>query len=159
MFERFTREARQVVKMAVKEAELRDDTRIGTEHLLIAIGKTELVGTLGLDGPALRTVLTRLEEEALEAVGVTADEIGDVTSRRSRPRKGHTPFTGGGKETLTQALREAIALGHGHIGAEHIALALTAREDHDRATRMLRVAGLEPTDLRRSLLASLRRAS
>jgi len=56
------------------------------------------------------------------------------------------------------SLREALALGHPHIGVEHIALALL-RCDDTMAWRMLVHLGIEPPNLRRQVLASLRRTA
>lgn len=160
MFERFTREARKAVTTAVEEARARGDARIGTEHLLLGAFDSETLARLGLDPDAIRSQLDRLDAAALEAVGVDPGLI-EVESTLSRPgkRKGHIPFTGGAKQVLVQALKEAIELGDRHIGAEHIALALTARPANDRATMALRGLGLEPESLRQSLLEVLRRAS
>jgi hypothetical protein len=71
---------------------------------------------------------------------------------------GHVPFTPRAKRCLELSLREALALGHPHIGVEHIALALLACDD-TMAWRMLVHLGIEPPNLRRQVLASLRRTA
>ena len=160
MFERFTRDAHRVVNVAVEEASKRSDSRIGTEHLLLGVSATEALAPLGLEREALCRGLDRLDTNALEAVGIDPDLIeADRSGPESRGRKRHIPFTGAAKDTLKRALQEAIDLGHRHIGAEHIALALTTLPDQDRASRALRGMGLDPTQLRASLLEVLRRAS
>jgi ATP-dependent Clp protease ATP-binding subunit ClpA len=73
--------------------------------------------------------------------------------------KRHLPFTRAAKDTLTNALKEAIALGHRYIGVEHIALALTTLPDSDRATLAMAGRGVVPAHIRRTLLETLRKAS
>ncbi|HEU4917287.1 MAG TPA: Clp protease N-terminal domain-containing protein [Acidimicrobiia bacterium] len=159
MFERFTREARAIVTSAVEEAELRGDSRVGTEHLLVAAaGARSLGGTLPTR-EALRDQLNRLDEEALRSVGLDPILLG--TDHRSRPAqlRKHLPFTGAAKEALKGALKEAIALGHRHIGAEHIALALTTAEPPDRALAALEGLDMSRQELRSSILRRIEKAS
>jgi hypothetical protein len=52
------------------------------------------------------------------------------------PASGQIPFTPRGKKVLELSLREALYLGHNHIGTEHILLGL-AREGRGVATRIL----------------------
>jgi ATP-dependent Clp protease ATP-binding subunit ClpA len=75
-----------------------------------------------------------------------------------RVRPGHTPFTPRAKRCLERSLREAIRLGHHHIGAEHIGLALTAADDTMAAAVLVRL-GVRPGQLRTQLLDSLRRSA
>lgn len=159
VFERFTRDARLIVTSAVEEAELRGDSRIGTEHLLIAAaGAPSLGGTLPTM-EELRERLDRLDEEALRSVGLDPALIGDGGGSRPGHLGKHVPFTGAAKDTLKGALKEAIALGHRHIGAEHIALALTAGTGPDRALSALEGLGYSPDEIRASILRRVQRAS
>jgi len=159
MFERFTKEAHKTVTMAVEEARRRSDARIGTEHLLLGVAGSGSAPP-GLDPDELRRELDRLDSEALEAVGIDPGLVEVETSRsRGRTGKKHIPFTSAAKDTLTAALKEAIALDHRHIGVEHIALALTRLPSSDRAARALAGRGVDPADLRRSLLEAMRKAS
>jgi ATP-dependent Clp protease ATP-binding subunit ClpA len=159
MFERFTKDARLVVTLAVEEAQNRSDARIGNEHLLLGVAGSG--GALAdLDLAELRFELDRLDERALEAVGIDPGIL-DVGTSRSRERSGkrHMPFTRAAKDTLTNALKEAIALDHRYIGVEHIALALTTLPDSDRATLAMAGRGVVPAHIRRTLLETLRKAS
>lgn len=159
MFEKFTKDARKTVTTAVEEGELRADTRIGTEHLLLGVCRAGVLDMLGVDEATARRELQRLDTEALASVGVDAGEFSDgpVAGRRGRQR--HIPFTGAGKQALVQALVEAKAVGSRRIEPEHIALAITRLPDHDRAIRVLRGAGVNPTELRKALVEGLRRVS
>jgi len=156
MFERFTKEARAAVVLAQGEVAMRNDTRVGSEHLLLGalIAAPDVVSGLAADD--VRAALDRLERDALESVGVVID---DQPPRRSRWKKGHIPFTGGAKKCLEQALREAILLGDRQIGAEHILLGTTTLEPTDRAQRALRACGVEPAAFRTELLARMRRSA
>lgn len=158
MFERFTREARQVVTRAVEAARDRSDARVGTDHLLIGALDTGAGKQIGLSPAAVRGELDRIDQEALAAVGIDPSLIGAAPGWQPREQR-HLPFTGASKDTLKQSLREAIAMNHRHIGVEHILLALTTLPEPDRATQALRGLDIDPAALRRSLLEALHRAS
>jgi hypothetical protein len=158
MFERFTRSARLVVTHAVEEAESRGDTRIGTEHLLIGVARSRSLEGVMPDVQSLRAELERMDREALASVGLDPGLV-EVPGPARRKRSGHIPFTSRAKDILKGALREALDLGHRHIGVEHIALALIAVEGPDRATGMLHGLDLDPDALRAALLRQARQAS
>jgi hypothetical protein len=84
MFERFTKDARLVVTLAVEEAQNRSDARIGNEHLLLGVAGSG--GALAdLDLAELRLELDRLDGRALEAVGIDPGIL-DVGASRTRVR-------------------------------------------------------------------------
>jgi len=118
MFERFTDRARRVVVLAQEEARLLDHGHIGTEHLLL--------GLVAEDGVAAGV---------LADIGLTSRPR-VATSRRSwgaetRVPSGHIPFTPRAKKALESSLREALDMGHDHIGTEHILLGIV--RDHEGA--------------------------
>jgi len=159
MFERFTKDAHMAVTAAVEEAQKRSDARIGNEHLLLGVAGSA-GAPAGLDLAELRFELDRLDGKALEAVGIDPGLLDVGPSQSPQPAgKRHLPFTRAAKDTLTNALKEAIALDHRHIGVEHITLALTTLPESDRATRILASRGLVPDQLRRTLLETLRKVS
>lgn len=156
MFERFTKDARDVVKGAVAHAEQAGARSVGTEHILLALLDREgsrasfVLGALGLAGrrepvrAALeqarrRGGLTKAETDALAGLGIDVPEIvarveevhgaGALSGDRrgGGRRSGHRPFEPGAKDILTGALRAATARRDRRIGDEHILLALTAR--------------------------------
>ncbi|MFF8525910.1 Clp protease N-terminal domain-containing protein [Streptomyces werraensis] len=155
MFERFTKDARDVVKEAVAHGERTGAARVGPEHLLLALLDREgsrasfALTALGLDDrrepvrEALerarrRGGLTQAETDALAGLGIHVPEIvarveqthgpGALSAEPARGRwRGHRPFDRSAKDVLTGALRAAMARGHRHIGDEHLLLALTAR--------------------------------
>jgi len=85
-----------------------------------------------------------LDAEALSTIGIDLDEVrrqveeafGPGALDRTRAALGgkagrlfgHIPFEGSAKKALELALREAIRLGHDHIGTEHILLGLIHTE-------------------------------
>jgi ATP-dependent Clp protease ATP-binding subunit ClpA len=143
MFERFTREARSVVVEAQEQARRFDHGWIGTEHLLLGVlagggPGARALRRVGVEPDGIRARLTSegLDADALAAVGIDLDAVrarveetfgagalarGRVPCRRGG-RSGAMPFTRNAKRALELALREAIAMGDGFIGPEHVAL-------------------------------------
>ena len=115
MFERFTDESRRAVVLAQEEARRLNHNYIGTEHLLAGLRREER-------GAAAR---------ALESAGITLDavraEIEALVGRGQQAPSGHIPFTPRAKKCLELSLREALKLGHHHIGTGHLLLALISQ--------------------------------
>ncbi|WP_250002912.1 ATP-dependent Clp protease ATP-binding subunit [Actinoplanes sp. M2I2] len=135
MFERFTDRARRVVVLAQEEARLLNHSYIGTEHLLLGLlheGEGVAAKALQTAGVTLPAVRTRVEDK----VGLGASSPG-----------GHMPFTPRAKKVLELALREALQLGHNHIGTEHLLLGLI-REGEGVA---LQVLGADPSRVRQEV--------
>ena len=171
MFERFTSQARSVVTHAQHVARELGHPSIGTQHLLLAIldepggAGARALGTLGVEAHVVRDDVRRLDREraafsdedvdALRTVGIDLDEVRrsveeafgpgalerDATCRRG-PTRGHVPFTRGAKKALELSLREALRLGHRHIGTEHLLLGLV-RDDRCTAARILSGRGAD----------------
>jgi hypothetical protein len=137
-FERFTRRARQVVVFAQEEADSLGHTRVGTEHLLLGLIRTEdettapVLAEAGLD-------IEKARERARELVGEDA-------------RRRRIPFTRAAKRTLENTLREARDLGDTNIGAEHVLLGLLD-DERNGAVQIVRDLGAEPEALRKAVLA------
>ncbi|MFF7855662.1 Clp protease N-terminal domain-containing protein [Streptomyces sp. NPDC007904] len=156
MFERFTKDARAVVKGAVGHAEETGAQRVGAEHLLLSVLDREgsrasfALTSLGLDerrepvrvalGEARRRAgLTQAETDALAGLGIDVPAIvarvedvhgaGALSADRrgGGRRSGHRPFDREAKDVLVGALRAATAQRDRRIGDEHILLALTVR--------------------------------
>ena len=125
MFERFTDEARQVVVLAQDEARALRHNYIGTEHILLGLLREE-------EGLAARL---------LESLSVTAQDVraqvARIVGQGDEVTTGQIPFTPRAKKVLELALREALSLGHGYIGTEHILIALV-RENEGVAVQILR---------------------
>jgi ATP-dependent Clp protease ATP-binding subunit ClpA len=142
VFERFTEPARQVVVYAQDEARELGHGTIGTEHLLLGLLRADD----GLAGRVLASLGVRLEDVR----GQVARTVG-VEEKRTT---GQIPFTARAKKVLELALREARALGHDHIGTEHVLLALVRVED-GVAARTLGAFEAPPDRVREQVLAGL----
>jgi ATP-dependent Clp protease ATP-binding subunit ClpA len=172
MFERFTDEARQVVRLAQEEARRLRHPYIGTEHLLIAAldeghgAAAQALAGRHLEVSDLRRRVTAavdegrdgLDPDALATLGIDLDAVRRVTEAsfgegsldakgRKPVRTGHIPFSKRAKKTLELALREALRLKHRHISSGHILLGLL-RETDGAAALILIDAGIDLADLR-----------
>jgi ATP-dependent Clp protease ATP-binding subunit ClpC len=141
MFERFTVRARRVVVLAQEEARELGHDHIGTEHLLLGlIREDEGMAVRALDGLGISRPAVR--EQVLELAG-----------RGGQAGPGHIPFTPRAKKALELSLREALQLGHNHIGTEHILLGLI-REGEGVAAQVLTELGAD-LDRARAKVAEL----
>ncbi len=129
MFERLTDAANGVISIAQEQAKELGDNYVGSEHLALAMIIAEedgltpwLLTGLGVDKQKFR--------EALVAMTGSREEVQD-----SKPT-GQLPFTPRAKRILELSLREAMSLGHNHIGVEHILLAFI-RENEGVGPRVL----------------------
>jgi ATP-dependent Clp protease ATP-binding subunit ClpC len=117
MFERFTDQSRRAVVLAQDEARFFNHNYIGTEHLLAGLRRENR-------GVAART---------LESADITMDavraEIEKLVGRGDQAPSGHIPFTPRAKKCLELSLREALNLGHNHIGTGHLLLGLISKDD------------------------------
>ncbi len=115
MFERFTDQARRVLVLAQEEAGLLGHNLIGTEHILLGL----VLEDEGVAAKALQSLGVSLE--------ATREKVEQMSGPAGLPANESPPFTPRAKKVLEQALREAIILGHKHIGTEHILLGLARR--------------------------------
>ena len=97
---------------------------IGTEHILLGLLREE-------EGLAARV---------LESLDITVERVRGqvvrIVGSGEEVTSGQIPFTPRAKKVLELALREALSLGHNHIGTEHILLAIV-RENEGVAARIL----------------------
>jgi ATP-dependent Clp protease ATP-binding subunit ClpC len=143
MFGRFTDEARRVLDLALDEARTLNSNRIGTEHILLGLVQER-------DGVAA---------EALESLGISLDavrqQIEEITGQASEaPAPSHQQYTLRAKRALDLSLREALQLGHHHIGTEHILLGLL-REGEGPAAQVLVELGADLSLVRQQVLLLL----
>ena len=173
MFERFTKRARVVVVHAQEIARERRSATIGSEHLLL--------GLFAVPDGLAATILLRLrveradveadlgrgapfDAEGLARLGIDLDEVRRQTEETFGPgaldrtraaqgrwRGGHIPLERDAKKALELALREAVRLGHGFIGTEHLLLGLL----HDGRARDVLVARGVGLDGTRALVEEL----
>ena len=118
MFTRFTDHARLSVVQAQEEARTQAAQEIESEHLLLGLLSSP-------DGLAVR---------ALAAQGITSAAVREAAEARlpgaapDAESPTLVPFAAPTKKALELSTREALRLGHEHIGTEHILLALLVRE-------------------------------
>ena len=158
MFERFTRDARQVVVDAREWARELRHRVVGTEHLLLALAGQEFgAGALLRDaGVTPEAVRARLEA----SFGSGALDLGEPAAPRrlfGRGRPGGI-FAPRAKKVLELSLREALRLRHNAIGTEHLLLGLL-REGQGLAVRIMVDIGADLQALRRAADESFRRAA
>ncbi|MFI2430904.1 Clp protease N-terminal domain-containing protein [Streptomyces sp. NPDC018693] len=157
MFERFTKDARDVVRGAVEQCEGTGAGTVEPEHLLLALldreaGRASFVlAALGvaerkeslreaLAQARRRAGLSRAETDALAGIGIDVsaivsrvEEVHGVGAMSGDARErgwwgaGRRSFGRGAKDVLERSLRLALARRDRHIGDQHILLALTVR--------------------------------
>ena len=142
MFERFTERARQVVVLAQDEARALGHDTIGTEHLLLGLLREEE----GLGAQALRGLGITLEAVREQVVA----NVGQGESNTAQ----QIPFSPRGKRALELSLREALGLGHNHIGTEHLLLGLV-RQGEGTASTILRALGSDEEAVRSDVVRRL----
>jgi len=128
-FERFTKQARRVLRLAQEAAISYGHNYIGTEHLLLGLlqdkdsAAVKVLRDLGVKPELVRKNLERL------------------IRRGSHHTTGNLTLTPRTKRVLALAMDEARRMGHHYIGTEHLLLALV-REGEGLAIDVLREAGL-----------------
>jgi ATP-dependent Clp protease ATP-binding subunit ClpC len=144
MFERFTDQARRVLALAQEEARSRNCHRVGTEHLLLGlIQEREGIALAALSSLGISPEMVRRQVEQ-----ITGQSQGQEPSGR------HTQYTMRAKKALDLALREALQLGHHHIGTKHILLSLI-REGEGPAAQALLELGADLSLVRQQVLLLL----
>lgn len=147
--ERFTKEARRVVLVAVEAAQDESAAEVAGPHLLVALldspvlasfdlSREEVVGALA--AARRKGGLSEADTEALRGLGIDVDQIvdnieqslgeGALATMKTRKKRwlfgNHTPFSSEAKRVLERSLLEAKDLGHNYLGNEHLVLALLA---------------------------------
>ena len=115
-FSRFSPRARDVVVAAQEAARAAGNAEITPAHLVLA-----LAGSDGLAARAIVDAGVPLDTLRQAATATLPAPTGDVPAL--------VPFDGGAKKALELTVREALRLGHAHVGTEHLLLALLEVED------------------------------
>ncbi|SOD73537.1 ClpA/ClpB-like protein [Jatrophihabitans sp. GAS493] len=142
MFEKFTDRARRVVVLAQDEARALNHNYIGTEHILLGL----IHEGEGVAAKALESLGVSLE--------VVRSQIEEIIGREAETPIGHIAFTPRAKAVLELSEREALELGHDHIGTEHLLLGLV-REGEGVAARVLRSFDADLTKVRHKVVEIL----
>ena len=116
-FSRFTERARKVVVAAQEEARAAGNASITPGHLVLGL----------LSEPE------GLGAQAIDAQGVAADTVRRTAVATLPAASGDVPalipFDAQAQKALELTFRQALRLGHDHIGTEHVLLALLEAED------------------------------
>jgi ATP-dependent Clp protease ATP-binding subunit ClpC len=143
MFDKFTNRAKQVIKLAKKEAQRLNHNYLGTEHLLLGLLKlgqgvaVNVLRNLGLDFETVRQ-----EVERLVGYGPEIQVYGDPA------------LTGRVKKVFEYANEEASALGHNYVGTEHLLLGLLRQTD-GVAAQVLENLNVNLSEVRKEVLKEL----
>jgi ATP-dependent Clp protease ATP-binding subunit ClpA len=160
VFERFTGDARQVVKRAHEEATSLGSPTIEAEHLLIALADpasgppADVLAEAGLDRGRLVAALDEEIAYSLEAIGLAGDHLIEQA-----PRPGPRRPRGWGQSAKLALQRTVEVAGERkerRLLAGHILLAVLAAEA-GTVPRVLRLAGVEPAELAGRMAAALAR--
>lgn len=143
-FRRFTPRARTAVIEAQSAARDRHHGYIGTEHVLLGLltrnddAAARLLAGWGVERSDVERDVVARHANAPAGGPERQRRPGRRTGRSARADDdtgerphvlGHIPFTRPAKKALELALRESMALGNSHIGAEHVLLGLLRADD------------------------------
>jgi ATP-dependent Clp protease ATP-binding subunit ClpC len=131
-----------VVVLAHEEARLLNHNHIGTEHVLLGLVR---------EGEGVAASALASMKISLDAV---RHEVEGIIGEGKAPPRGHIPFSPRAKKVLELSLREALQLGHNHIGTEHILLGLV-REGEGVAAKVLEKLGADLDRVRQTVIRLL----
>ena len=143
MFDKFTNRAKQVIKLAKKEAQRLNHNYLGTEHVLLGLlklGQGIAVNVLRNMGVDYDTALA--EVERIVGFGPEIQVYGDPA------------LTGKVKKVFEFANEEATHLNHNYVGTEHLLLALLKQND-GVSTQVLEGLGVQVKEVRKEVLKEL----
>ncbi|MCB1135095.1 MAG: ATP-dependent Clp protease ATP-binding subunit [Chlamydiia bacterium] len=143
MFDKFTNRAKQVIKLAKKEAQRLNHNYLGTEHVLLGLLKlgqgvaVNVLRNLGVDFETVRN-----EVEKLVGYGPEIQVYGDPA------------LTGKVKKVFEFANEEAASLNHNYVGTEHLLLGLLRQTD-GVAAQVLENLSVNLKEVRKEVLKEL----
>ncbi len=143
MFDKFTNRAKQVIKLAKKEAQRLNHNYLGTEHVLLGLLKlgqgiaVNVLRNFNLDYDTVRA-----EVERLVGFGPEIQVYGDPA------------LTGKVKKVFEFANEEAANLNHNYVGTEHLLLALLRQAD-GVAAQVLENLNINLKEIRKEILKEL----
>lgn len=143
MFDKFTNRAKQVIKLAKKEAQRLNHNYLGTEHILLGLLKLgQGVAVNVLRNLSIDFETVRQEVERLVGYGPEIQVYGDPA------------LTGRAKKVFEFANEEAANLGHNYVGTEHLLLGLL-RENDGVAAQVLENLNVNLQEVRKEVLREL----
>ncbi len=143
MFDKFTNRAKQVIKLAKKEAQRLNHNYLGTEHVLLGLLKLgQGIAVNVLNSLNISYDTAREEVEKIVGFGPEMQVYGDPA------------LTGKVKKVFEFANEEAANLNHNYVGTEHLLLALL-RQNDGVAAQILENLNVNLKDLRKEILKEL----
>lgn len=150
MFTRFTDRSRKSVEAAVEEARMLGHDSLGDEDLVLGILSADdgpaaaALASLGVTLDGAREASEEMLAGALASIGISFEEVrreaGDAFDMRI-PENRRIPFSPAAKKALVGARRRMRTMGDGHLGTEHVLLAVLDDEE-SAAVRMLARTGV-----------------
>jgi prophage maintenance system killer protein len=138
-FQHFTDRARRVVVLAQEDARTLKHNYVGTEHILLGlIHEGEGVAAAALESLGISRASVRQQVEEIIGQGQQAPS-------------GRLTFTPRAKKVLELSMREALQVGHNHVGTEHILLGLI-REGEGVAAQVLVRLGADLNRVRQQVI-------
>ncbi|MCA8938602.1 MAG: NDP-hexose 4-ketoreductase, partial [Planctomycetes bacterium] len=141
MFDNFTERARKVLGLARQEAQKFNHEYIGTEHILLG---------LILEGSGVAANVLRNMEIDLRKIRLEIEKLVQQGAQMM-VAPGKLPFTPRAKRVIDLAKSEAQALGHEHIGTEHLLLGLL-KENEGIAAQVLLNLNIRLDEVREEVL-------
>ncbi len=143
MFDKFTNRAKQVIKLAKKEAQRMNHNYLGTEHILLGLLKLgQGIAVNVLRGMSIDYETVRQEVERLVGFGPELQLYGDPA------------LTGKVKKVIEYANEEAANLNHNYVGTEHLLLGLLRQTD-GVAVQVLENLNINLKEVRKEVLKEL----
>lgn len=143
MFDKFTNRAKQVIKLAKKEAQRLNHNYLGTEHVLLGLLKLgQGVAVNVLRNMSIDFDTVRSEVEKLVGFGPEIQVFGDPA------------LTGKVKKVFEFANEEAANLNHNYVGTEHLLLGLLRQTD-GVAAQVLENLNVNLKEVRKEVLKEL----
>ncbi len=139
---KFTEKARQTIENAQGAAMALGHGYVGTEHLLMGIISVS-------DGVAARALIAQGVTEQL-----IADKVSEIVGEQSMVSYAPKDFTPKTKRVLENSMQEALRMGTGYVGTEHLLLALI-RENDCVAARVLSTLNVNIPKLYDEIMAML----
>lgn len=139
---RFTEKANEVIKKSQEAAVRLGHNYVGTEHILLGLAE----------------VVDSVAAKAIEGQGVSIEDIIEKIEGLvgTHNNGGHLPqdFTPRSKRVFDLSVQEALKMGTGYVGTEHILLALMHEQD-SIAVKILILMGVNPQRLYEDIMNML----
>ncbi len=143
MFDKFTNRAKQVIKLAKKEAQRLNHNYLGTEHVLLGLLKLgQGVAVNVLRNLTIDFEMVRSEVEKVVGYGPEIQVYGEPS------------LTGKVKKVFEFANEEAVNLNHNYVGTEHLLLGLLRQTD-GVAAHVLENLNVNLKEVRKEVLKEL----